>query len=161
GPPDVLDSIEPVTDILASVVPLPGRAAGVLLTDRKRERAAFEQSRTMSALVDTILENLPAMVFMKDANDLRFERFNRAGEELLGLSREKLVGKNDFDFFPREQAEFFQSKDRAVLADGRVIDIEEEPIDTAHGRRWLHTRKVPIVDALGAPRHLLGISMDI
>ena len=44
------------------------------------------------------------MVFVKDAETLRFERINRAGEELLGLRREELVGKCDYDFFPKEQA---------------------------------------------------------
>ena len=37
----------------------------------------------------------------------------------------------------------------------------EEPIDTANGRRWLHTRKVPILQPDGKPLFLLGISEDI
>jgi PAS domain S-box-containing protein len=101
------------------------------------------------------------MVFMKEAEELRFEYFNKAGEELLGLSRADLVGKNDHDFFPKEQADFFVAKDREVLERGDVHDIPEEPIETPRGRRWLHTRKIPIHDTLGRPRHLLGVSVDI
>ena len=64
--------------------------------------------------LDSILEFLPAMVFVKRASDLRFERFNRAGEELLGLSRRALLGKTDYDLFPKDQADFFVEKDRKV-----------------------------------------------
>jgi PAS domain S-box-containing protein len=118
-------------------------------------------NRTLTRFLDTVIEHLPAMVFIKDAEDLRFERFNRAGEELLGMKRDELVGKTDADFFPAEQAAFFQAKDREVLLGGTVLDIPEEPIATPRGTRWLHTRKIPIFDDEGRPRHLLGISMDI
>jgi PAS domain S-box-containing protein len=102
------------------------------------------------------------MVFVKDAQELRFVRFNRAGEQLLGYSRTDLIGKNDRDFFPQEQADFFINKDREVLVKGQVSDIPEEEIDThALGRRILHTRKVPVFDSSGHPALLLGISMDI
>jgi PAS domain S-box-containing protein len=102
------------------------------------------------------------MVFAKDARTLRFVRFNRAGEQLLGHPRSALLGKNDTDFFPPEQAEFFTRKDREVLSGQELLDIPEEEIDTRGlGRRILHTRKVPVLDAQGEPALLLGISIDI
>jgi PAS domain S-box-containing protein len=88
-------------------------------------------------------------------------RFNRAGEELLGYRREELLGKSDYEIFPREQADAFTQRDRDVLNSGRVCDIPEEPIDTKHGRRWLHTKKIPISGPDGKPAYLLGISEDI
>jgi len=108
-----------------------------------------------------VLENIPAMVFVKDAERLAFVRMNRAGEELIGVSRDQLIGKTDFDFFPESEAKFFVDKDRATLNGNTMVDIPEEPIQTATGERWLHTKKVPIHDASGAPRWLLGISHDI
>jgi PAS domain S-box-containing protein len=113
------------------------------------------------AFLDSIIENIPAMVFVKDAATLAFVRFNRAGEELLGRPRETMLGKTDLDFFPREQAEFFQARDREVLASGQLVDVAEEPIETPRGQRWLHTKKIPILDENGQPRYLLGISEDI
>src|SRR5207249_11707756 len=62
---------------------------------------------------------------------------------LLGIPRAELIGKCDHDFFPREEADFFIAKDRAVLNGGTLVDIPEEPIATRHhGERILHTKKV-------------------
>jgi two-component system cell cycle sensor histidine kinase/response regulator CckA len=113
-------------------------------------------------LLAQIVENLPHMIFLKDAKELRFVRFNRAGEALLGYDRKELLGKNDHDFFPKEEADFFAKKDREVLDGGELVDIEEEPIHTRNlGERVLHTKKVPILDENGDPIYLLGISEDI
>ena len=110
--------------------------------------------------LDTVIENLPAMVFIKRAEDLRFVRFNRAGAELLGLDAAAVIGRGDLELFPEEQARFFIEKDRKVLAQGHVEDIPAEPIQTPAGERWLHTRKIPIREG-GVPRYLLGISVDV
>ncbi len=114
------------------------------------------------SFLDSLIENLPNMVFVKDAKSLRFVRMNRAGEDLLGTKRSELIGKNDFDFFPEEQARFFTEKDRLVLAGKAVVDIPSEPIHTRHkGLRLLHTKKIPLLDDQGSPEFLLGISEDI
>ncbi len=115
--------------------------------------------RQARAVLDAIVENIPHMIFVKDGRDLRFSRFNAAGERLLGIKREDLVGKTDFDLFPKQQAARFQEEDRATLAGNAIVDIPEEEIDTKSGKRWLHTVKVP-VEGTGEP-FLLGISEDI
>jgi PAS domain S-box-containing protein len=112
--------------------------------------------------LDSILDNIPDMVFVKDAEHLRFVLFNKAGEELVGRKKEELIGKSDYDFFPKEEADFFTQKDRAVLNGKILIDIPEEPIHTAtRGVRILHTKKIPLSDSSGTPRFLVGISEDI
>jgi PAS domain S-box-containing protein len=131
------------------------------LRENEELRRAKEQIDHANGFLDAIIENIPDMVFVKDADKLAFTRFNRAGEELLGLTRDKLLGKTDYDFFPPEEAMHFQGMDRETLRNKVLVDIAEEPIHTAHGKRWLHTKKVPIVDATGTPRYLLGISQDI
>jgi PAS domain S-box-containing protein len=130
------------------------------ITDRKQAEEKLLESKT---LIETVVENVPLMIFLKEATDLRFVIFNRAGEELLGYDRKDLLGKNDLDLFPPEQAAHFMAKDREVL-DGKagVMDIPEEPIQTAKkGQRLLHTKKVCIRSADGATKYLLGISEDI
>jgi PAS domain S-box-containing protein len=133
--------------------------AGVLL---RRARTAARRAQTAEQFLNSILDNIPAMVFIKDARELRFVRVNAVGERLLGLSTGELIGRNDYDFFPQAQADFFTAKDREVLTSGTVVSIPEEEIDTRiQGRRVLYTRKVPILDDTGQPAYLLGISDDI
>ena len=124
-------------------------------------RVAEAQAAEANRFVDAILENIPNMVFVKEAKELRFVRFNRAGEELLGIPRAQMMGKNDFDFFPTSEAEFFVQKDRETLDGKKLVDIAQEPIQTGQGQRWLHTKKVPVCDEHGTPQYLLGISEDI
>jgi PAS domain S-box-containing protein len=137
--------------------------AGIVFNARDvTERVQAEKAlRASEQEVNAILENLPLMVFAKDAEQLRFVRFNRAAEELLGTPRADMLGKSDHDFFPPKQAEYFLAKDRETLAKGEAVDIPEESIDTPHGRRILHTRKVVVRAHDGQPRYLLGISEDI
>lgn len=123
---------------------------------------AEREAQHAQLFLDSIVENLPLMVFVKDAQELRFVRVNKAAEELLGMPRHELLNKNDFDFFPPEEARFFQAKDRETLNNGQILDIAEEPIATRErGLRYLHTHKIPIRNAEGKPAYLLGISEDI
>jgi sigma-B regulation protein RsbU (phosphoserine phosphatase) len=150
-------------------------AAGPRHTNTELERQLAEYRRTEETLarrtaeleearnfLDSVLEHLPVMLFVKDAEHLRFVRWNRTEEEALGIDRSAAIGKSDYDFFPDEQARFFEAKDRAVLTGGRMVDIPEEAIQTAHrGLRYLHTIKVPVLGADGTPKYLVGISEDI
>ncbi|MBN1528028.1 MAG: PAS domain S-box protein [Thermoleophilaceae bacterium] len=124
--------------------------------------AAQEERRSNERFLSSVLENLPNMVFVKDAEELRFVRLNHAGEELLGIPRDELIGKSDYDLFDADDADFFVKKDRQVLASGQLVDIPEETVETvAKGTRILHTRKIAIADEDGRSRYLLGISEDI
>lgn len=137
-------------------------AVGGIATDITARIRVEEELRRSQVFLDSIIENIPDMVFVKDAGALRFVRFNRAGEELIGHSRDDLIGRNDHDLFPAEQADRFVAADRGVLERGELADIAEEEIDTPHqGRRILHTKKIPIPGPDGEPAYLLGISEDI
>ena len=117
----------------------------------------YEKNR----LLDSIIDNIPNMIFLKDAKELRFRLFNKSGETLLGLSRKDILGRNDYDFFPKEQADFFTAKDRETLKHHELLDISEEPIETPKGIRYLHTKKLTLLDRSGRAQYLLGIAEDI
>jgi len=126
------------------------------------ERKRIEKElKDANAFLDAIIEHIPIVLFLKDAKSLRYVRLNRAGENLLGWPKETFIGKNDYDLWPRTQAEGYVEKDRETLK-GQMIDVAEESIQTHYqGVRILHTKKVPILDAAGQPMYLLGISEDI
>lgn len=121
-----------------------------------------EELSKSQAFLNSLIENLPNMVFVKEAKNLSFIRFNKAGEDLLGFKMDELYGKNDYNFFSKEQADFFTEKDRKVLEGKAIVNIPEEEILTKYkGTRILHTRKIPIYNTDGKPEYLLGISEDI
>ncbi len=125
-------------------------------------RRVQEELRAQEQFLDMVVENIPDMIFVKDARDLTFVRVNRAGEELLGIRREEMVGKSDHDFFPETDAEWFTAKDRDVLSGTGVVDIPREMIVTrGRGVRVLHTKKIPVFAPSGELLYLVGISEDI
>jgi PAS domain S-box-containing protein len=129
------------------------------ITEVKRAEANLTAA---NHFLDSLVDNLPVMIFVKDAHTLRYVRQNRATLNLLGLSLDDVIGKRDHDFLPAEQADSILAKDREVLAAGRLVDIPEQSIDSRElGVRILHTKKMPILDEHGAPKFLLGISEDI
>lgn len=130
---------------------------------RLEERVSLrtQELQQSQAFFEAIFENMPTMVFVKDVKDFRFVRFNKAGEKLIGIPGAQMIGKTDYDFFPKEQADRFTQNDRYVVEQSRVVDIPEEPIQTAQGLRYLHTKKIPIFDKKGKPEYLLCVSEDI
>ena len=124
-------------------------------------RREIDEQVKMQTFLDSIIENIPNMIFVKRGRDLKFTLINKAGEQLLGMRRSELLGKDDFAFFPPEQADFFTRMDRQALNRGVLLDIPEEPLKTTEGMRTLHTKKIPVLDSRGLPEFLLGISEDI
>jgi len=122
----------------------------------------IDELQETSTFLDAVIENLPGMLFVKSYPDCRFVLFNRAGEQLLGYTRGDLMGKSDYDFFPREEADHFIARDRAVFESGAPQLTEEERITTRYkGLRLLQTTKVPVKDKDGKPQYLLGFSEDV
>lgn len=128
------------------------------ITDRKR---AEEQLNETATLLDSVIENVPTMIFLKRATDLSFAMINRAGEQLLGIKREDLLDRTDYDFFPRAQADHFTAADRETLTSGKETYTPEETVATRNGNRVLSTRKIALKNRQGEAEYLLGISLDI
>jgi two-component system cell cycle sensor histidine kinase/response regulator CckA len=141
-----------------------GEVIGILgsyqdITDQKRAAEALRESESF---LDSIIENIPVMVFVKDARTFRFVRLNRAGERMLGYPRERLVGQDTSNLVPPEEEEHFNAFDRLVATTGEVVEIAEETITNPHqGVIVMHTIKVPIFGDDGGARYVLGISEDI
>ena len=131
-----------------------------------REVTAYKRSvealRKSERYLESVLENIPSMVYLKEAETLRFVRVNRAGEEMLGMPREQMLGRNDHDFFRGgRRSEALAEMDRRALAHPGLT-VDEFAMPTGHrGKRVFLVKKVPLADEDGVVRSLLGIAEDI
>ncbi|NPV00808.1 MAG: PAS domain S-box protein [Brevinematales bacterium] len=133
--------------------------------NKQAERELMEKIdsiRNNEKLLDSIIENIPDMIYVKNASGLRYIKLNKAGEVMLGFTKEELLEKDVYEIFPEDEAKFFTKTSREVLNNKKTVDIPEETVLTkTAGERILHTRKIPIMDDQGDPLYLLGISEDI
>ena len=107
----------------------------------------------------SVLDAIPQPIFIKD-DQLRFVVLNSSMCEFMGHPHERLVGKTDHAFVPKEHADVFQRVDRLVLETGEVNE-NEELIPGAHGEiRTIVTRKKRACLANGA-RLVVGSITDI
>jgi PAS domain S-box-containing protein len=115
--------------------------------------------------LQTILDYLPVALFVKDATPEKFGTiilWNQTCERIFGIKAEAIVGKNGYELYPQEQADFFYTKDQEAVKNQVLIDIPEE---SAHspilGNIYVHTIKVPLYNLEGNPQYILCISEDI
>ncbi|MCX6384310.1 MAG: diguanylate cyclase [Actinobacteria bacterium] len=64
------------------------------------QKSLFESKKQIN-FFDSIIDNIPNMLFLKDAKELKFKMVNKAAEDLIGLSRNDIIGKTDYDVFPK------------------------------------------------------------
>jgi diguanylate cyclase (GGDEF)-like protein/PAS domain S-box-containing protein len=135
------------------------RAHQQLLEARVAQRTAeiLEARNNLKATLDAI----PDPVWLKDA-DGAYLNCNPMFERFFGASETEIVGKTDYDFVEREQADFFREHDRMAMAAGRP-SINEEWLTFAEdgARRLVETVKTPMVDEDGKITGVLGIARDI
>jgi diguanylate cyclase (GGDEF)-like protein/PAS domain S-box-containing protein len=112
-------------------------------------------------LLRTLIDNMPDFIFVKD-RESRFVINNTEHARALGAPEQELLGKRDFDVFPRELAERYYADEQEVIRSGRaLVDREEPVVDQEGNHRWLSTTKVPLRDGGGEISGLVGISRDI
>ncbi len=140
----------------------PTYVLGVMEDVTERRRAEDDLRRTR-AFLDTVIENVPAMLFVKEPEQLRYMLMNRAGEKLLGVCRDQVIGKNDHDLLPAADADIAAARDRELLRSAERPDIVyEEPIHTLHnGTRLISTKRIVVLDQDSRPQYLLGVAEDI
>ncbi|HEY9297413.1 MAG TPA: PAS domain S-box protein, partial [Phormidium sp.] len=98
-------------------------------------------------------------IFVKDELH-RWILCNDALCNFIGINREELLGKSDYDFFPQSQANIFWEKDRQVL-EREIDDENEEEITNPEGKKHtISTKKSCFKDSQGK-KYIVGIIRDI
>ena len=106
-----------------------------------------------------VIDAVPHPIFVKD-EETRFIIMNEMMCQLMGRRFEDLVGRQDLDFFPRDQADVFRGNDLRVLNTGEVNENEELFSDGDGNVRTIVTRKKRLVLSNGT-RLLVGCITDI
>jgi PAS domain S-box-containing protein len=129
------------------------------ITERKRATEAFLEERN---LLRTLIDNIPDLIYVKDAES-RFVVANPAIAQLMRRgSPEELLGKSDFDFFPKELAASYFADEQAIIQSGQaLVNWEEASVDAKGELKWLSTSRVPLRDKHGHVIGIIGIGRDI
>ncbi|HVM47384.1 MAG TPA: SpoIIE family protein phosphatase [Candidatus Acidoferrum sp.] len=128
--------------------------------DITQRRQAEDNLRNSEALYHSLVETLPQNIFRKDLQE-RFTFANQQFCRILGRQLEDIVGKTDFDFFPRELAEKYQRDDRLVLETGKPYQTVEEHRPPGQDKIYVQVVKTPLRGADGGIIGLQGIFWDI
>jgi PAS domain S-box-containing protein len=125
----------------------------------RKEIASLQERQKSLDLLNAIVDNSDDAIFAKDSQG-RMLLFNHAACRYAGKSAAEILGRDDCDIFPPEQAEKLMAFDRQVMADGMTRTIEEI-LDTAIGKRILLATKGPLRDVDQRIIGIFGISRDI
>ncbi|MBD0315091.1 MAG: PAS domain S-box protein [Nitrospiraceae bacterium] len=134
----------------------------VLLNEDITERVRAEEGRARTqAFLESIIDNIPHMITVTDAHDLRFLMVNRAAGRLFERTREQLIGSSVFDVLPEcEATQLFGCTLNQDRTD--ALALSEQVVHSRSGeRRVLRTKTLPIVTSVNGPQHLLTISEDV
>ena len=137
-----------------------GQNVNLMLGKIRETTAALEKANDeLTTLVDTI----PDPIWFKDPDGV-FLNCNPAFAKLLGAGRTEVIGKTDYDFIPRDMADFFRETDRKVLETGQVAVNEESLVFVVNQDKSSHIAeviKIPMRDASGNTLGVIGIARDI
>ena len=139
-----------------------GRMAGameVFRTNALERNRAEVALRDSEALFKTVIDNMPAVVFLKGV-DGAFRLINRAYEELYEVKYEDVRGKTLYDIYPKEQADAFTRSDREAIEAARVL--EREHVVVHDGVEAIYSNVMfPVFDHDGQITAFGGIEVDI
>jgi PAS domain S-box-containing protein len=133
-----------------------GSRTNEMLTELQRQQLELEGAHSF---LRAILDASANPVFVKD-HEHRWIEMNEAFCRMMGLTREQLHLKSDYDLLPKEQADLFWVKDNEVFQSLEVNESEEPITDGSGRQRWLLTRKSTAVMP-GDQRILVGVITDI
>ncbi len=135
-------------------------ALEVAVLERRQAEDALKHEHN---LLRTLIDSVPADVYIKDTQgrfvDVNAEVMLRLG----GRTPSDLIGKTDFDFFPEKLAGEYDAAEQALFQTGQpIINFEEPVFDQRLGHDvWILTTKAPIRNERGEITGLVGIGLEI
>jgi PAS domain S-box-containing protein len=112
-------------------------------------------------LLDALLEYIPDLIYFKDKKS-RFVEVSKSKADQVGLTKEKVIGTTDFDYFTEEHAKPAYKDEQKIIKTGKPVLNKIEKETHPDGRiTWVSTTKIPRYDKNGKIVGILGISRDV
>jgi PAS domain S-box-containing protein len=127
-----------------------------------KERFQIERTlRYSEAQLNTLVQTIPDLIWLKDVDGV-YLSCNKMFERFFGAKEADIIGKTDYDFVDKEQADFFRDNDRKAIANGRPSSTEETVNFADDGHlAFMDVVKTPMFDNFGRLIGVLGIGHDI
>ncbi|MFC4255702.1 EAL domain-containing protein [Altererythrobacter xixiisoli] len=139
---------------------LPHVGFAAIIRDISKRIALKRQRESAKNFLDTVVRNLPAMLFVKDAETREYIWINRAGEQVIGLPADKIIGRTDRELF-RDYGAAYEQRDTDAIASPDDVRFESEFVRDDGEVMHLRTTRT-MIDGPDQPRqYILGISEDV
>ncbi|WEK46227.1 MAG: EAL domain-containing protein [Candidatus Andeanibacterium colombiense] len=138
----------------------PDNGFAAIIRDISTRKALDRERESDKSFLDTVVRNLPAMLFVKDAETRKYLMVNRTGERAIGKPAEEIVGRTDRELFPHYGASY-ERRDGEAIAASSPLTFESKFI--REDGRPIHFRTTrALIDGPDRPRqYILGISEDV
>ncbi len=124
-------------------------------------KTASELERTKGFL-DALVDNIPAVVMVKDLRERRYVFANSSAERYLGRSRADILGKTAHELFSEADAEGVDARDEELLRSEKGRVFHEYVVKGKNGEaRNCTSRRVVMADPDGKPAHILLVVEDV
>jgi len=128
------------------------------ITERKKAEDRLKEEKK---LFNTLMDNISDSIYFKD-KEKRFIRVNMVKAGRSGVAPEEMIGKTDFDFFPKEIAMQSLADDNYIMESGRsIVDKIEKIVHLDKREYWASVTKVPWYNEEGRITGVIGITRDI
>lgn len=129
--------------------------------DAKRQIALkTRELQNEQAFLDTLIESMPLILYVKDAQTRQYLRFNKAAFELFNAPVQDYVGKTREQLFSGKIRGQDTKADDIVIESGEIYDEMTEFVHKGVSH-WFRSKKVPIKDEDGNVVYILGLAEDI
>ncbi len=147
-------------EISSSVIDVGGnKIIQMIFRDVTERKGIEDELRAIKEQLQSIIDNTTAVIYLKDLKG-QYMLINKQFEAQFHTSKNDIIGKTDYDIFPKETAKTFIANDKEVLLTKKFMEIEE----TAPQKDGAHTyisAKFPLFDSTGLLYATCSISTDI
>jgi diguanylate cyclase (GGDEF)-like protein/PAS domain S-box-containing protein len=129
------------------------------VTEQGKAQIELEDAR---AFLKTVIDHVPAAIFVNNVRDFRYVLVNSAGKRLFGLASEQVIGKTAHECFPRELADMMLEREKALLNSEQPLSRQEHSVQSAaDGLRHVTIDTLVVRGSDGKPKYLFTGIVDV